>query len=49
MSFGCLLRIILNEEVVNANDIGEYLRNNEEDEDNEAGFSLHDTPADYLF
>ena len=30
-------------------DIDEYLRNNEEDEGTEAGFSLHDTPADYLF
>jgi len=32
-----------------ANDIDECLRNNEEDEGNEAGFSLHDTPADCLF
>jgi len=30
-------------------DIDECLRNNKEDEDIEAGFSLHDTPADYLF
>ena len=34
---------------LDANDIDECLRNNEEDEGNEAGFSLHDTPADYLF
>jgi len=32
-----------------ANEIDEYLRNNEEDEGNEAGFSLHDTPTDCLF
>jgi hypothetical protein len=31
------------------NDIDECLRNNKEDESNEAGFSLHDTPADCLF
>jgi hypothetical protein len=31
------------------NDINECLMNNEEDEGNEAGFSLHDTPADCLF
>jgi len=31
------------------NPLDECLRNNEEDEGNEAGFSLHDTPADYLF
>jgi len=30
-------------------DIDECLRNNEEDEGTEAGFSLHDTPADCLF
>jgi len=35
--------------LLDANDIDECLRNNEEDEGNEAGFSLHDTPADYLF
>jgi hypothetical protein len=34
---------------LDANDIDECLRNNEEDEGNETGFSLHDTPADYLF
>jgi len=34
---------------LDANDIDECLRNNEEDEGNEADFSLHDTPADYLF
>jgi len=32
-----------------SNDIDECLRNNEEDEDTEADFSLHDTPADCLF
>jgi len=31
------------------NDIDWCLRNNEEDEGNEAGFSLHDTSADCLF
>jgi hypothetical protein len=31
------------------NPLDECLRNNEEDEGNEAGFSLHDTSADYLF
>ena len=30
-------------------DIDECLRNNEEDEDTEAGFNLYDTPADCLF
>jgi len=35
--------------LLNANDIDERLRNNEEDEGNEAGFSSHDTPADCLF
>jgi hypothetical protein len=34
---------------LDANDIDECLRNNEEDEGNEAGFSLHDTPTDCLF
>jgi hypothetical protein len=34
---------------LDANDIDECLRNNEEDEDKEAGFSLHDTPAYNLF
>ena len=34
---------------LDANDIDECLRNDEEDEGNEAGFSLHDTPADCLF
>ena len=34
---------------LDANDIDEYLRNNEEAEGNEAGFSLHDTPVDCLF
>jgi hypothetical protein len=34
---------------LDANDIDECLRNNEEDEGNEAGFSLHDTLADCLF
>ena len=34
---------------LDANDIDECLRNNDEDEGNEAGFSLHDTPADCLF
>jgi len=34
---------------LDANNIDECLRNNEEDEGNEAGFSLHDTPTDYLF
>jgi hypothetical protein len=31
------------------NDIDECTRNNEEDEDNKANFSLHDIPANYLF
>jgi len=31
------------------NDIDKCLRNNEEDEDNEASFSLHDIPTNYLF
>jgi hypothetical protein len=31
------------------NDIDEYLRNNEQDEGNEASFSLHDTLVDCLF
>jgi len=31
------------------NPLDECLRNNEDDEGNEAGFSLHDTSADYLF
>ena len=31
------------------NDINECLRNNEQDEGNEANFSLHDIPADCLF
>jgi hypothetical protein len=30
---------------LDATDIDEYLMNNEEDEGNEAGFSLHDTPV----
>jgi hypothetical protein len=34
---------------LDANDIDECLRNNEEDEGNEVDFSLHDTPADCLF
>jgi len=34
---------------MNDNDIDECLRNNEEDEGNETGFSLQDTPADCLF
>ena len=34
---------------LDANNIDECLRNNEEDEGNEADFSLHDTPADCLF
>ena len=34
---------------LDANDIDECLRNNEEDEGNEVGFSLHDTPTDCLF
>ena len=34
---------------LDANDIDEFLRNDEEDEGNEVGFSLHDTPADCLF
>jgi hypothetical protein len=34
---------------LDAYDIDECLRNNEEDEGNEAGFSLHDTPTDCLF
>ena len=34
---------------LDANDIDECLRNDEEDEGNEADFSLHDTPADCLF
>jgi len=34
---------------LDVNDIDECLRNNKEDEGNEAGFSLHDKPADYLF
>jgi hypothetical protein len=41
MSFECFL--------LDANDIDKCLRNNEEDEDTEASFSLHDTPADCLF
>jgi hypothetical protein len=35
--------------LLDANDIDECLMNNEEDEGNEAGFSLHDTSADCLF
>jgi len=35
--------------LLDANDIDECLMNNEEDEGNAAGFSLHDTPADCLF
>ena len=31
------------------NHIDECLRNNEQDEDNQASFSLHDTPANCLF
>ena len=34
---------------LDANDIDECMRNNEEDEGNEPDFSLHDTLADYLF
>ena len=34
---------------LNTNDIDECLRNNEEDEGNESGFSLHDTLVDCLF
>jgi hypothetical protein len=34
---------------VDANDIDECLRNNEENEGNEAGFNLHDTLVDCLF
>jgi len=34
---------------LDAIDIDECLRNNEEDEGNEAGFILHDTPVDCLF
>jgi hypothetical protein len=34
---------------LDANDIDGCLRNNKEDEGNEADFSLHDTPADCLF
>jgi hypothetical protein len=34
---------------LDANDIDKYLRDNEEDEGNEADFSLHDTSADCLF
>ena len=34
---------------LDANDIDECLRNNEEDKGNEASFSLHDTPTNYLF
>ena len=34
---------------LDGNDVDEYLRNNEEDEVNNVGFSLHDTPSDYLF
>ena len=34
---------------LDANDIDECPRNNEEDEGNEAGFNLHDTSADCLF
>ena len=34
---------------LDANDIDKCLGNNEKDEGNKAGFSLHDTPADYLF
>jgi hypothetical protein len=30
---------------LDATDIDEYLMNNEEDEGNESGFSLHDTPV----
>jgi len=30
-------------------DFDECFRNNEEDKGNEAGFSLHDTPTDFLF
>ena len=35
--------------LLDANDIDECLKNNEEDEVNKANFSLHDTPADCLF
>ena len=34
---------------LDTNDIDKCLRNNKKDEDNEAGFSLHDTPTDCLF
>jgi len=34
---------------LDANDIDECLKNNEEDEGNETDFSLHDTQADCLF
>jgi len=40
---------IPNDVEMETNDIDECLRNDEEDEGNEAGFSLHDTPADCLF
>jgi hypothetical protein len=34
---------------LNSNDFAKCFRNNEEDNGNEAVFSLHDTPTDYLF
>jgi len=34
---------------LDGNEIDECLRNNEENEGNEASFSLHDTPTDFLF
>ena len=38
-----------NNSPLNDNNISECSRNNEEDDDNETIFSIHDTPTNYLF
>jgi hypothetical protein len=38
-----------NNNLLDSNDFDECFRNNEEDKDNEAMFSLHDIPTDCLF
>jgi hypothetical protein len=38
-----------NNSSLNDNNISECSRNNEEDDDNETIFSVHDTPTNYLF
>ena len=38
-----------NNNPLNDNNISECSRNNEEDDDNETIFSVHDTPTNYLF